>query len=781
MAPLLITATMADTTSVAATNSSVAAKHAMGISGMMGDDVDTTFSPLSSSTITIASLGSTLGLNVPGIGKHAAHKGTSKHALSKGSDIADSDNDEDASSSSSSKDGKQQSKHMRSYSSANISTAAESASSSHKSSVELSGMQQGGMRSVSVDHTRAYSGLQMVHKGAAAHESQESAVEKEPKAEPAQQSMDSTTRRPATAAGTVDIDAAVAGPGRKLHKSLKKRILAPLSFGKHGVGAGVSGGDKAQGIVDAKQSPDGSNDNGAALPKPREKNAEASMNHEGAPGTSSFAAVSAGKLYGSSSSNGEIVARNNGMPSKSLDIGRANEAAAVARGPLSRRMLQRTKHEDAIYSSSTDNAKGKSDVWGPARFRALSRSLVSRLGFASLLAERQRPGSLRFVIAPHPQMSEVLEVYDCEEMVPVYRKVSRSGKSWHETFHEVDLEAEEADKAAAMAAISYYHGDSNAGVISDYEMAMALGLPYPIGGASMGGYGSTAAASCVTFQSSSSSAVADNRRALRDTTVAMSRVQALARSSMPAARDSGIHSVTDSPLALSNQSTASFGNVPLNGTVRMGRGVTMGAISMYGASAFAGGSVPFDKGLLWEALTPYPNQFPLHVKDSRSVIDTVSLASMVLDRHNFCYRFQLGHNRMRWMAKRVRKHQLAMQCFVRSVLVAEVFVDYEKGYSPYNMPTVPSRQVDSGVTATGHVFGSNATSGISTPVETVDYDEDDDVVGTSDSTVCLPEDGSLPIVTILPVAFEQLSGLDPAIVESFIIFTGMQMLECLHI
>ncbi|KAJ2670168.1 hypothetical protein IWW42_004126 [Coemansia sp. RSA 1085] len=719
-------------TDAAATHGSVAAKHAMGISSMSDDDA---FSPLSSSTITIASLGSTLGLNMPGLGK-VAQKGASKHALSKGSDIADSDNDEDASTSSRSE--KRQSKHIGSYSSANISTAAESASS-HKSSVELSS----GMRSVSVDHTRAYSGLQMVHKGAAAHESQEAAEKTE-----ASQPMDVTTRRPATATGNFN-----AG---KQRKSLKKRILAPLSFGKHGARADSSGGDEAQGIVDSKQSADGSH-NGAT--KPREKNAETSMNREGAAGTSTPAAESAGRL--------ELVARSN---AKSLDIGRANEGAAVARGPLSRRMLQRTKHEDAIYSST----KGKADVWGPARFRALSRSLVSRLGFASLLAERQRPGHLRFVIAPHPQMPEVLEVYDCEEMVPVYRKVSRSGKSWHETFHEVDLEAEEADKAAAMAALSYYQGGSNAGVISDYEMAMALGLPYP----GLGGYGSTAAASCVTFQSSTSSAVADNRRALRDTTVAMSRVQALARSSMPAARDSRINSVADSPLALSNQSTASFGNSPLHGTVRMSRGVTMGAVSMYGASAFAGGSVPFDKGLLWEALTPYPNQFPLHIKDSRSVIDTVSLASMVLDRHNFCYRFQLGHNRMRWIAKRARKYQLAMQCFVRSVLVAEVFVDYEKGYSPYNMPAVSSRQVNS--SATAHAFGRNATSGISTPVETVDYD-DDDAVGTSDATVCLPEDGSLPIVTILPIAFEQLPGLDPAIVESFIIFTGMQMLECLHI
>ncbi|KAJ2824363.1 hypothetical protein IWW50_003367, partial [Coemansia erecta] len=343
------------------------------------------------------------------------------------------------------------------------------------------------------------------------------------------------------------------------------------------------------------------------------------------------------------------------------------------------------------------------------------------------------------------------------------------------TFHEVnaDAESEEAAMAAAAAAAAMSYYPSNGGVISDYEMASALGLPYPGLGLAMG-YGSTAAASCVTFQSSTSSAVADNRRALRDTTVSMGRSHTVAQTSSTA--HDGIH-VLDSPMALSNPSTVSFVNT---GTVRMTRGVTMGA-SMYGSSR-----VPsFDKGLLWEALTPFPNQFPLHIKDSRSVIDTVSLASMVLDRHNFCYRFQMGHNRMRWIAKRARKHQLAMQCFVRNVLAAEVFVDYEKGYSPYNMPVASSRNV-----ATARGFGgidsSNSGSGIATPVETVADDEDDDAgaetgAASSSATACLPEDGSLPVVTILSAAFDQLAGFDEGIVESFIIFTGMQMLECLHI
>ncbi|KAJ2311026.1 hypothetical protein IWW54_002870, partial [Coemansia sp. RSA 2705] len=538
----------------------------------------------------------------------------------------------------------------RSYSSANISTAAESAASgSSRGSVDLA---RAAMRSVSVDCTREY-GLHMLHGDVAGPRAAETAAGAEDAAAARSQS------------------APAPGSAAKPQVSLTKRLLGPLTR-KHGGSTGGAASDN-QDIVGAEQS------DSEQLPV-----AEPQRSLE--PPTAA------------NSSDAATAARGPSVPSKSLDIDRRG---VLARGPLSRRTMQRSKQEDAIYNHSAD-AKGA--AMGPARFQALSRSLVSRLGFSSLLAERRRAGDLRFVVAPHAQLGEVVEVYDCDGMVPVYRKVSRSGKSWHETFHEIDPDAE----AQALGCL---------GVPSDYEMAAALGLPYP----GIAGYGSTtAAASCVTFQSSTSSAVADNRRALRDTVAGLS-------------------------------SAPSFVNA---GTVRMARGVTLGAASMYA------GVVPFDQGLLWEALTPLPNQFPLHIKDARTVIDTVSLASMVLDRHNFCYRFQLGHNRMRWVARRARKHQLALQCFVRNVLVAEVFVDYEKGYSPYNMPGLPAP--------------NSSSSGGSTPVES-------EAGAGSSATACLPEDGALPVVTILPAAFDQLASFDETIVESFIIFTGMQMLECLHI
>ncbi|KAJ1996845.1 hypothetical protein H4R26_006044, partial [Coemansia thaxteri] len=327
------------------------------------------------------------------------------------------------------------------------------------------------------------------------------------------------------------------------------------------------------------------------------------------------------------------------MPSKSLDAARepVSVAGPLAKGPLNRRVLQRNKREDAIYGVGVSSETASASALGPERFQALSRSFASRLGFASTLAARRRPEDLRYVIAPHPQLPEVVEVYDCDERAPVYRKISRSGRSWHETFHEVNAEEELAELEAARQHVYWrqqllhrqarkYGASSGAGegasalAMSDYEMASALGLPYPGIVGALGGRPKTlvataAAASCVTFLSSASSSGGDHRRTLHDATAAECYEPR--------------HVLANG--GLSNQSTASFLFQP--GTVRMARASTsvggrglLHLSSGEGASSSSGGS--FDRGLLWEALTPYPNQFPLHVKDARTIIDTVSLASM---------------------------------------------------------------------------------------------------------------------------------------------------------
>lgn len=354
---------------------------------------------------------------------------------------------------------------------------------------------------------------------------------------------------------------------------------------------------------------------------------------------------------------------------KITELHKEEETEAVkanGSGIFNRKLVQRNKGADAIYGTlrSTDA------IMGPVRFQALPRSFASRLGFATPLAlGRRRPEDLRFIITPHPIYPEVVEVVDCDEQLAVYRKISRSGKSWRETFHEISSDDEDLTVKQPK-------------VPSDYEMAAFLGLPYPGGLAAFSGYSSYSSRSAIQ------SMVALNRSEPSTSSLSSSASVTFNRSNYQIATTRTSH--TQQP---------EFNN----------------------------------NGILWEALTPFPNQFPLHIKDTRTVIDTVSLASMVLDRHSFCYRFQMGSVRMKWVARRIRRHQLSMVCMARATVVAEIFVDYEKGYSPYS--TAPS----------------------------------------------VASEEAYPVVTILAEAFSCLCGYEDDVVESFIIFTGMQMLECLHI
>ncbi|KAJ2083391.1 hypothetical protein H4R24_000868 [Coemansia sp. RSA 988] len=829
-------------------------KHTMGVTHLMSEEVEATFSPLSSSTITIASLGSSLGYaNGKGSdagAKSPGRKSTGSHALSRGANTLDSDEEAvtddghgdgfgSASSHAREKDARDlglrdMGSNSRSYSSANMSSTAGSPSSvSSRDSVELPHV---GMRSVSVDHAPAY-GLHMLPPGARTALSNSAAqkiavmgsVDGQPEesARPQVPSQSAADARKSLQVGqladiagvsrrTASSSAEVMGASRRArpHRSLTQRLLHPLgrkqatgSDEGYSISKKVTALEVGRRIVSTTEQSQSAN-TAPDTNKRRyvETSSSASLACTGDSDHVSARLPDAANTTAVSTPIAEQTVPNtvgsigiplpSVVPSRSLEIKKTE--ALLSRAPLSRRIIQRAKREDAIYGNGGDADKvyGRDKtVIGPARFQDLPRSLVSRLGFSSLLAERRRPGDLRFVIAPHAQLAEVIEVFDCVDKVAVYRKVSRSGKSWHETFHAIDTEAEAEAEAAMVAAATasflYYPGIGNGNrMVSDYEMASALGLPYPgIGVANpYGSHGSSqlmvggaAAASCATFQSSSSS---------------VGRGQPAARG-FAGAYGGGDIQMFDESAPLTNSSSASFVNMAA-GTARMARastsvGYTLGgrretmAASMYGGAASVG--VPFDKELLWEALTPFPNQFPLHIKDSRTIIDTVSLSSMVLDRNNFCYRFQLGTNRMRWIAKRARKNQLALQCFVRNSLIAEVFVDYEKGYSPYNMsaPQRPSAETNStGATAAGRSRGfgdSNTSSGMSTPIETFNNgSESVDAAAAGFSSISqLPEDGSLPLVTILPIAFDQLAGYEEDVVESFIIFTGMQMLECLHI
>ncbi|KAJ2641212.1 hypothetical protein GGF44_002224, partial [Coemansia sp. RSA 1694] len=63
-------------------------------------------------------------------------------------------------------------------------------------------------------------------------------------------------------------------------------------------------------------------------------------------------------------------------------------------------------------------------------------------------------GVLRFVLSPHATFSGILEIIDCEDMGVAYRKISRDGRSWCETFHKVPIQAY-AGACNAMAPASF--------------------------------------------------------------------------------------------------------------------------------------------------------------------------------------------------------------------------------------------------------------------------------------------------------------------------------------
>ncbi|KAJ2749877.1 hypothetical protein GGI19_005425 [Coemansia pectinata] len=766
---------------------------------MAADEVDTAFSPLSSSAITIASLGSSLGY-----GSGTKRNSGSSRARQPVDKVlgADSTLEEDI-----------EERHDAAQlglrgavtaaqddslvtSSANLSTAvSSSAVSSHSSKSSTSsagpsmGMSKVNMRSVSVDYAHAY-GLHIKHTMASSGDDSNASSPAE--------TVPPLPAHPLRTAHYHRSESGISSSATSLsgiHRTLTKKFWRPLArkSGEHDTATSAKSAFRQQPLaIDADEEDLPLSDSEASIvvqshryPESKVHSSQDTCADNGIVERNSVANASEGTQQGerpvlpldtvvatpATTPHPSAVApyqpRNyrfsRAVTSKSLDAPRIAKGPAdeESKGALNRRVLQRAKREDAIYGVVATNPAVESK--GPERFQALPRSFVSRLGFASTLAARRRSDDLRFVIAPHPQFAEITEVYDCEERTPVYRKISRSGRSWHETFHEVNFEEELAELEAAKQHMYWRQqhclqqrhssyvigGGSDVMAMSDYEMASALGLPYP-GLAAYGGrpttFASAAAASCVTIQSSAA----------------------------------GTSSYANG--GMSNQSTASF--LLNSGTVRMARASTsMGGrgFSHVSESGASSGGVSFDRGLLWEALTPYPNQFPLHVKDARTIIDTVSLASMVLDRHQFCYRFQLGANRMRWTAKRARKHQLALVCSVRSTVVAEIFVDYEKGYSPYGLPSVLGEGL-AGAAAkvaprAAGFMSSSSSSGVSTPRE-----QPNNGTGAINQAIDigLPEDGSYPLVTILPAAFAQLVDFDSDVVESFIIFTGMQMLECLH-
>ncbi|KAJ2395386.1 hypothetical protein GGI23_004323, partial [Coemansia sp. RSA 2559] len=155
----------------------------------------------------------------------------------------------------------------------------------------------------------------------------------------------------------------------------------------------------------------------------------------------------------------------------------------------------------------------------------------------------------------------------------------------------------------------------------------------------------------------------------------------------------------------------------------------------------------FDARELWEITSPCPSSFPLHCRDARGVIGPIPLTAMVLDRHQFCYRFHLAGNKMRWLAKRQGQSMAGLQCYVRGTVVALLlFGGCSAGSSGADLASSTSRRESW------------------CEVQHIEHSQ--------------PVDSHLPRIVVLPEAFSKLKSIDSAVVESFVLFTGIEVLEC---
>ncbi|KAJ2473353.1 hypothetical protein IWW56_006000, partial [Coemansia sp. RSA 2131] len=148
---------------------------------------------------------------------------------------------------------------------------------------------------------------------------------------------------------------------------------------------------------------------------------------------------------------------------------------------------------------------------------------------------------------------------------------------------------------------------------------------------------------------------------------------------------------------------------------------------------------------LWQISSPQPGVFPLHCRDTRGVLDPVPLTPMVLDRHQFCYRFYLSGTKMRWQARKCGRSVIELQCFVRNSVVALLLFG---GYGPEDAPRPEDKR-------------RWRKSGRS-----------------RNYALARAEPDVLPSIVILPAAFSKLVSMDAAIVESFVLFTGIEVFEC---
>ncbi|KAJ2879693.1 hypothetical protein GGI21_001699 [Coemansia aciculifera] len=268
-------------------------------------------------------------------------------------------------------------------------------------------------------------------------------------------------------------------------------------------------------------------------------------------------------------------------------------------------------------------------------------------------------GALRFVLRPHAVFSGILEIVDCEDNGVAYRKISRDGRSWCETFHKVPVHA--------------YSGVRN------------ITAPPSFGSV-------------------------DSRR----TTVQPTLSQA----------SSSTQTSTSTLLTLcGSQDHRCYRQQQQQ----------LGQRHPHA----------FEQNRLWEMSSPCPISFPLHCRDARGVIDPIPMTALVADRLQFCYRFHLAGNKMKWMARPASTtNSVELQCFVRTTLIALLRFSNNLVLDRRGQLQAPGKSK--------HAQAANARE-------------------------------HLPVVTIFPLAFSKLAPIDADVVESFVIFTGVEVLECISL
>ncbi|KAI9501210.1 hypothetical protein GGI25_000564 [Coemansia spiralis] len=352
----------------------------------------------------------------------------------------------------------------------------------------------------------------------------------------------------------------------------------------------------------------------------------------------------------------------------------------------------------------------------------------------------------QFVLRRHPQYSDVLEVIDCEDELVAYRKLSRHSKPWRETFHEAISQRTQANKNL---------NNSN-GSSSDRPTA-------PWVNRQSGYYNTQSTDICLP----SIPCKADSFVGSVDWFSTGSKVSSRG-SSISSSSSSNRCSRLTSPLSTpSSLTAASFTSVDSSNRFRMQQNLQ----NRYPSE--------FNINQLWEISSPCPATFPLHCRDARGVIDPIPLTPLVLDRHQFCYRFHLAGNKMRWLAKKRQGYSIVeLQCYVRNTVIALLLPGGHTIASSKTLSTSNNISTLSPSSASSNNIGSISS------VDSGGFDrysrrESNGNLSSLHEPVSIESVGGyLPNIIILPAAYSKLSSIDPSVVESFVLFTGIEVLEC---